>query len=350
MKIANPMSLAKPLKTRRPSSGQAIKPGELASKHDARMKNITLRQLRLFESVATNLSYSRAANYMNLTQPAVSMQIKQLETELGLQLLVKTGKRVTLNQAGEEMLRQTRRVLSQLLITEETMAGFHLTDSTKGGLLHLGVVATAHYFAPALLMAFAKQWPGVKFKLTVDQRENILRMLQAHQLDVAIAGYPPSEADVEAEVFAQNPHYVVAAANHPLSGQQNIPWEALRDEPFIFREPGSATRQFFEHLLQAQSLQVKLSMELSGNETVKQAVIAGMGISFLSAHSFQNEIQADKLAVLDMQNMPKMLDWCLLQRRDSNLTGINMAFRQFVLEHGATHTQCQISRVTASKI
>ncbi len=311
-------------------------------KHNIRMKNLTLRQLRLFEAVATHLSYSRAAEQMSLTQPAVSMQLQQLEAELGLQLLVKTGKRVSLSQAGEEMLRQARRILNQVLIAEDVMAAFHVTEGAKGGLLHLGVVATAHYFAPALLMAFAAHWPGVKFKLTVDRREVILAMLQDHQLDVAIAGYPPSEADVEAETFAHNPHCIVAAADHPLARKRRIHWDALRDEPFIFREPGSATRQFFEHLLQAQSLQVKISMELSGNETIKQAVMAGMGISFLSAHTFQIEMEAGKLAVLDMEDMPKMLDWCLLHRRDSNLSGVNEAFRQFVLEQGSNWAKCKV--------
>jgi DNA-binding transcriptional LysR family regulator len=311
-------------------------------KRETRLKNLTLRQLRLFEAVASNLSYSRAAEQMSLTQPAVSMQVQQLEAELGLQLLIKTGKRVSLSQAGEEMLRQARRILNQVLIAEETLAAFHVSEGARGGLLHLGVVPTAHYFAPALLMAFADHWPEVKFKLTVDRREKILTMLQEHQLDVAIAGYPPSEADVEAETFAQNPHCIVAAAHHPLAKKRHIHWDALRDEAFIFREPGSATRQFFEHLLQAQSLQVKLSMELSGNETIKQAVMAGMGISFLSAHTFQIEIEAGKLVVLDMENMPKMLDWCLLHRRNSNLLGVSGAFRKFVLSQGAALVKCRI--------
>ena len=307
-----------------------------------RMKNLSLRQLRIFEAVAANLSYSRAAEQLSLTQPAVSMQVQQLESDLGLQLLVKTGKKVSLSQAGQEMLRQARRILNQVLIAEEALSAFHITDGAKGGLLHLGVVPTAHYFAPALLMAFADVWPGVTFKLTVDRREKILAMLQEHQLDVAIAGYPPSEADIEAETFAKHPHCIVAAANHPLARKRRIHWDALRDEPFIFREPDSATRQFFEHLLQAQSLQVKVSMELSGNETIKQAVMAGMGISFLSAHTFQIELEAGKLAVLDMEDMPKMLDWCLLHRRDSTLMGINGAFREFVLAQGSDLAKCRI--------
>lgn len=307
-----------------------------------KLRNLTLRQLRLFEAVAAHLSYSKAAEVMNVTQPAVSMQIQQLEAELGLQLLVKSGRKVSLSQAGEEMLRQSRRILNQVLLAEEAMGVFHPTEGGYGGLLHLGVVSSAHYFAPALLMDFAKHWPGVKFKLTVDRREKILAMLQDHQLDVAIAGYPPSEADVEAETFAQNPHCVVASANHPLAKKRRVDWDALRNEPFIFREPGSATRHFFEHLIQAQSLQVRLSMELSGNETIKQAVIAGMGISFLSAHTFQVELEASKLAVLQMEDMPKMLDWCLLHRRNSSLSGVNQAFREFVLTEGAALVLCKM--------
>ena len=329
------------------SSGISRKSKLLQQEHNSLgrenyLKNLTLRQLRLFEAVATNRSYSRAAEQMNVTQPAVSMQVQQLEAELGLQLLVKVGKKVTLSQAGEEMLRQSRLILNQVLIAEEAVAAFHMTDGSRGGLLHLGVVPTAHYFAPRLLMAFAQEWPGVKFKLTVDRRDAILGMLQEHQLDVAIAGYPPSEADVEAETFARHPHCIVAAADHPLAKKRRITWEALKDEPFIFREPNSATRQFFEHLVQAQSLQVKVSMELSGNETIKQAVMAGMGISFLSAHTFQIELEAGRLAVLHLEDMPKMLDWCLLHRRHSFLAGVNGAFRAFVMKHGASLAQCRI--------
>ncbi len=327
-----------------PRQKPGLTPAERSSPapRDSRLKNLTLRQLRLFEAVATQLSYSRAAEQMSLTQPAVSMQMQQLQAEMGLLLLVKAGRGVALSPAGEEMLRQTRRILHQVRMAEGAVEAFHVQDGGSGGLLHLGVVPTAHYFAPALLMAFAQQWPGVKFKLTVDRRETILAMLQEHQLDVAIAGYPPSEADVEAETFAQNPHCIVASATHPLAQQKAIAWDALRDEPFIFREPGSATRQFFEHLLQAQSLQVRVSMELSGNETIKQAVMAGMGISFLSAHAFQVELDVGKLAVLDMRDMPKLLDWCLLHRRNASLLGVNQAFRLFVMAEGERLAACRI--------
>jgi DNA-binding transcriptional LysR family regulator len=309
--------------------------------HESRLKNLTLRQLRFFEAVASQLSYSRAAEQLHVTQPAVSMQVHQLESDLGLLLLVREGRKVSLSHAGLEMLRQTRRILNQVLLADETITALHRAESSSGGLLHLGVVPTAHYFAPRLLMAFARTRPDAKFKLTVDRRDVILGMLQERRLDIAIAGYPPSESDVEAESFARHPHCIVASADHPLVGERHVRWSALKGEPFIFREPDSATRKFFEHLLQAQALQVKVSMELSGNESIKQAVMAGMGISFLSAHTFQIELEARRMAVLDLVGMPKMLDWCLLHRRDSQLTGANESFRRFVLEHGAEITHCQ---------
>ena len=314
-------------------------PYPAAAEINITMKNVTLRQLRIFEAVASTLNFSRAAEQLHLTQPAVSMQISQLQEDAGVQLLVKSGKQIRLSQAGEEMLRHARRILDQVRIAEDAMGA---TRAGKGGLLHLGVVPTAHYFAPALLMAFRENHPGISFKLTVERRDRILAMLQEHQIDVAVGGYPPSEADVEAETFARHPHCIVASTNHRLAMQKNIHWDELREESFIFREPGSATRQFLEHLLQSQSLQVNVSMELSGNETIKQAVMVGMGISFLSAHVFQVELAAGRMAVLDVLDMPKMLDWCLLHRRDSVPSDLSASFRDFVLKDGAAFAACRL--------
>jgi len=304
------------------------------------MKNLTLRQLRAFEAAASTLSFSRAAEQLHLTQPAVSMQIRLLEDELGQPLFHKQGRGLQLSDAGQELLRHARHILGVIRQAEESLSS--LQQGGTRGQLHLGVVPTANYFAPLLMMAFRERFPEVKLKLSVDRRDTILAMLNDHRIDVAIAGYPPSEADVEAEAFARHPHCIVAAPDHPLVGQRGIAWEALRAEPFIFREPGSATRGFLEHLLQAQSLQVNVTMELSGNETIKQAVMAGMGISFMSAHAFQIERAAGRMAVLDLVDMPKLLDWCLLHRRESVLSGVNAAFREFVLEQGAALTRCEV--------
>lgn len=302
------------------------------------MKNLSLRQLQVFEAVAETLSYSGAADRLGITQPAVSMLMRQLEADAGVALTLRQGRRMDLTAAGAMFLSYARGIVRQVRAAEDALASVR---SGSAGRLHLGVVTTANYYAPQLLMAFQRRMPGVAVKLSVVRRDEVLAMLKDHRIDVAIAGHPPGEADVEAEAFARNPHFIVAPPDHPLAGQRRIPWTSLSDEPFIFRETGSATRQFLEHLLLSKSLKVNVTIELAGNETVKQAVMAGMGISFMSAHAVQVELGAGRMVVLDVVDMPKWLDWCLLHRRDHQLEGINAAFREFVLQHGSTVAACR---------
>ena len=302
------------------------------------MKNLSLRQLQVFDAVAQTLSYSAAAERLGITQPAVSMLMRQLEADAGLPLTLRQGRRMDLTAAGTMLLQHTRAILEQVRGVEESLASL---KSGRSGHLHLGVVSTANYFAPRLLTEFQRRVPGVSFKLSVGRRDEILAMLKDHRIDVAIAGHPPGEADVEAETFARHPHCIFAPPGHPLVGRRGIAWRDLRDEPFIFRETGSATRQFLEHLLLSQSLNVNVTIELAGNETVKQALMAGMGISFLSAHAVQVELAASRIAVLDVVDMPKWLDWCLLHRRDSQLVGLSAAFREFVLAQGSSVAACR---------
>jgi DNA-binding transcriptional LysR family regulator len=317
------------------------------------MKNLNLRHLRIFETIASCGSFTSAAEQLGMSQPAVSMQLRQLETDLGT-VLFERPQRQRLTDAGRDLLQHARVILAQARAAEEAMA-MHEAEArgtasgastgVRGprGLLHLGVVSTAHYFAPRLLNAFHQRHPDVRLKLTVAKRSEVLAMLQEHRLDIAITGYPPSEADLEAASFARHPHCIVAHPGHALAQRRGLAWADLRDADFIFREAGSATRQFLEHLLQSQSIQIKLGMELAGNETIKQAVMCGMGISFLSAHTFQVELGAGLMAVLDVQGMPKHIDWCFVQRRDTVLTGVNAAFRQFVFEEGAALAACRVA-------
>jgi LysR family transcriptional regulator, low CO2-responsive transcriptional regulator len=301
------------------------------------MKNFTLRGLRIFEVAATCESYSRAAEVLELSQPAVSMQVRQFEEEVGVRLFEKHARGVALTDAGRALLVHARDILARVRVAEDAMASL---QGVFRGQLHLGVISPAHYFAPWLMQAFRSLYPDVRMKLTVAARDELLAALQEHRLDVAIAGFPPAHAAIEAETFARHPHCIVAAAGHRLAGRRAITWEELRDEPFVYREAGSATRQFLEHLLQSRKLQVNVTTELQGNETIKQAVMAGMGISFMSAHAIQVELAAERIVVLDVEGMPKMLDWCLLHRRDAPLSGVNLLFRNFVLDRGAEVTAC----------
>ena len=307
---------------------------------------MNLRQLKVFEAVVSLGGFSRAAEHLDLTQPAVSMLVRQLEKELRI-VLFEPKDRKRLSPAGRELLLYARRILAQVRDAESAMA-FHENAANPSsaqaprGLLHLGVVSPAHYFAPRLLHEFHQRHPDVRLKLTVAKRAEILEMLVEHQLDIAITGYPPSEADLDAGSFARHPHCIVAPPDHPMLARAGIELTDLQNEDFIFREHGSATRLFLEQLLQAQSLQVRLGMELAGNETIKHAVMCGLGISFLSAHVVQIELDAGRIAILDVVDMPKYIDWCFIHRRDTPLTAVNKAFKKFVFDEGARIAACQV--------
>jgi LysR family transcriptional regulator, low CO2-responsive transcriptional regulator len=201
--------------------------------------HLTLRQLKVFEAVARHLNYTRAAEELFLTQPAVSMQIKQLEESLGVTLFEQLGKRVHLTDTGREVLSYAR-TITQLL--EELESVLDRGKGVTGGRLRISVATTANYFIPTLLAAFNKRFPGVTVTLDVTNRESLLRQLNENVVDVVIMGQPPAGLDVEAEAFLENPLVVVAPPGHPLAGAKRIPLARLQDEVFLVREPGSGTR------------------------------------------------------------------------------------------------------------
>jgi DNA-binding transcriptional LysR family regulator len=207
------------------------------------MKNITLRQLRVFESVARHLSFSRAAEELHLTQPAVSMQVKQLESMVGLPLTEQLGKKIFLTGAGSEVARHARVIAQQLREATESLAAM---KGVRGGQLRIGVVSTAKYFAPRLLTDFRARHPGVELCLGVHNRGTIVRQLADNEIDLAIMGRPPKEVDTVAEAFASHPLVIVAAADHPLAGKKKLEPADLGNETFLIREPGSGTRAAME--------------------------------------------------------------------------------------------------------
>lgn len=308
------------------------------------MRNLTLRGLRVFEAAATTGSFSRAGELMGMTQSAVSQQIRQLEDELGTRLFDTQARPIRLSDAGAELLRHCRVILAQVSVAEDALSTL---QGQFRGQVHVGVVSPGQYFVPRLLAAFRRQHPELRLKLSQGRRDHLLLMLAERQIDLLIGGYPPAEAEVEAEVFARHPHCVIAAPDHHLAGHHALPWSALRDDTFILREAGSATRAFLEHLLQMQRLQVRADVELQGPEAIKAAVMAGMGISFASAHTFQSELAAGRLVVLDVQETPKQLDWCVLTRRDTPLSATQRLLRDHILAHGTQAAACQLGPFSA---
>lgn len=296
------------------------------------MRNVTLRQMRVFTTVARHLSFTRAARELHLTQPAVSQQIKLLEAEVGMPLFEQIGRKVQLAPAGTELLRYAHQTIELLREAGESLAAMR---GLKRGVLQLGAVSTAKYFAPSLLSAFTPAYPEVTIKFAVGNREEVIKHLAGNEIDLAIMGRPPRELDTDAEAFARHPLVIIASPSHPLAGKRKIPLRQLAGEQFLIREEGSGTRASMEHVFRERRVPFRVSMEVSSNETIKQAVMAGMGISFLSAHTIGLELAAGKLAILDVAGLPIMRDWYVIHLREKRLSPIAGAFRQFLLERGA---------------
>jgi len=294
--------------------------------------HVTLRQMRVFAAVSRHLSFTRAARELHLTQPAVSQQVKLLEREVGLPLFEHVGRRITLAPAGAELFAYVSEALELLREAGESLAALR---GLRRGVLKLGAVSTAKYFAPSLLSAFRDQYPEVAVKLAIANREEIIRQLAANEIDVVIMGRPPRELETDATAFAKHPLVIIAPPAHPLCARKRMPLAALAGEEFLIREEGSGTRASMEHVFRECQVPLRILMEISSNETIKQLVIAGMGISFLSAHTVGLEIASRRLALLDVAGLPIVRDWFVIHLREKQLAPIAAAFRTFLLEHGS---------------
>lgn len=309
------------------------------------MRHATLRQLKVFECVARHLSFTRAAEELHLTQPAVSIQVKQLEGHVGVALFEQIGRKIHLTQAGVEMRQHCRAIIQRYREAEEAMQQH---KGVSGGRLNVAVNSAGDYFFPRLLAEFVRRHPGVKFNLTTHNRAQLLQQLADNLTDLAIMGRPPEDRDTVNEPFAPHPYVVVAPAGHPLAGRARIPLAALVRERFVIRERGSDTAiamaQGFGRLL----ARLDIGMESKSNETIKQAVIAGMGIGFLSAHTLTLERQVGSAVILDVQGFPLMLHWHVVHRRDKRLPPVASEFMRFLLAEGAALIE-QITRFSAQR-
>jgi DNA-binding transcriptional LysR family regulator len=296
------------------------------------MKHATLRQLKVFEAVARLLSFSRAAQALHLTQPAVSTQIRKLSEHAGLPLFEQMGKKIYLTPAGVELLHHSRLIIQQFADAEASMTQF---QGVAGGKLNVAVISAGDYFFPRLLVEFARRHQGVTLNLSVHNREGLLAHLADNLTDLAVMVRPPTGADTLAETFAPHPYLIVAAPIHPLAAEQRITLARVVREPFVVREQGSDTWQSMADGLGRHLAKLNVAMEIKSTETIKQAVIAGMGISFLSAHTVSRELRAGSLVALAVQGFPLMLNWYVVQRRGKRLPPVAQAFKQFLHSDGA---------------
>lgn len=291
-------------------------------------RHLTIRQLEVLAAVGREGSVTAAAESLHLTQPAVSMQLRQLEEQLDLALFETVGRRLQITEPGKELVRLAVELLARLDDLQQT------ARSLRGvgiGRVRLGVVSTAKYFAPRLLAQFAKLHPGLEFKLTIHNRAEIIDQLQSYSIDLGIMGQPPEGLHFEGTPFAPNPLVAVAAPSHPLSLRRGLKPEDLAEQPFVVREPGSGTRSAMDRYFADNEVKVRQVMEADSNETIKQAVMAGIGLGFLSLHTVRPELAAGRIAVLDVFGLPLRRQWYVVHSRQRRLTPAAEEFQQYLL-------------------
>jgi DNA-binding transcriptional LysR family regulator len=292
----------------------------------------TLHQLKVFETVARQGSFTRAAEELYITQPTVSSQIKQLSKAIGLPLFEQIGKRLYLTDAGKELLHTCQEIFTQLDNFEMTVADL---QGAKQGQLRLAVITTAKYFVPRLLGSFCQKYPGIDISLQVTNHQEITRRMLENQDDLYIMSEPPQELDLNSEAFLSNPLVVVANKNHPLVGKENIALKNLNGESFIMREQGSGTRAAVQKLFTKQKVSVQVKLELGSNEAIKQAIAGGLGISVLSQHCLISEGITGELAILDVEKFPIKRNWYVAHLAGKQLSVIAQTFLDYLLNASA---------------
>jgi DNA-binding transcriptional LysR family regulator len=298
------------------------------------MRNVTIRQLRALTAVARTGSVTRAAVLLHLTPPAVTLQLQALQQEVGVPLVGRGPAGMVLTDAGREVAAAATRIDSVLGECEAVLGDL---AGARRGAVGAGITSTAKYFVPRALGAFSRRHPGLELRLVVGNRAATIAGLRDHSLDLVIMGQPPEDLAVEATIIGRHPHVIVTTTDHPLARQKHVRPAALETEIFLVREQGSGTRNLMQRFFADAGVSPRIGMELDSNETIKQAVLAGLGIAFLSAHTIELEVQTGRLAVLDVDGLPAMRQWYAVHLADRRLTLAARALHEFLVTEAATY-------------
>lgn len=310
------------------------------------VRELTLRQLRALSTLERTRSVTAAAKQLNLTQPAVTLQLRNLQELAGLPLIQRTGDGMLLTDAGREVLKLGERIEAAIASCEtslEMMAG------KTAGRISIGAVSTSKYFVPFAISGFSKLHPNVEIALTIGNRQEISTALRGYDLDFAIMGRPPVDIDMNVHLIGDHPHVIIAPTAHRLARKSRMKFADLAGETFLMREPGSGTRGLMEQLFEQAGVRPNIGMAMSSNETIKQAVIAGLGIAFISAHTVATELDERRLVTLDVAGLPIVRQWFVLSRKDKVLLPPAQAMLDFLSARGAeflprTHGRVRLTR------
>ncbi len=298
------------------------------------MRNVTLKQLRVLAAVVRTGSVTGAAQQLNVSPPAVTLQMQLLQDQAGLPLVERNATGTTATDAGAEILRAVDQIET---ILADCSAALAAISGTKTGMVSVGVISTAKYFAPRVLGAFARAYPGIELRITIGNRAEMIEGLNRYSIDLAVMGRPPDQLDVEEGVIGVHPHVIIAPADHPLARERAIAPARLQGETFLVREPGSGTRGLMERFFAEAGVAPRIGMEIGSNETIKQAVIAGLGIAFISGHTIDSGLATRSLAILDVAGLPIIRQWWVVHLRQRRLMPAAAAIRAFFIEEGSRY-------------
>jgi DNA-binding transcriptional LysR family regulator len=295
---------------------------------------VNLHQLKIFDAVARHRSYTRAAQELHLTQPAVSAQVRDLERALGAPFFERVGRQISFTAAGRELHAYARRILD--LVEEARTAMEDLKRLGRGRVTVAAVSTAGAYVVPPLLGAFRARHPGIVISLEVTNRATVHRRLTDNEADLTIMGRPPEGIPHVAKPFLSDQLVVVAGSGSPLARMGRLPLERLAREPFVTREPGSGTRLAAEEVFREHGITAQISLELGNTSAVKEAVAAGLGVAILSRHALTQELRLRRLVVLNVEGFPVSRQWYVVHREDKRLSHAARAFMEFLLTSAET--------------
>ena len=292
--------------------------------------NITIRQLKVFQKVAILQSFTRASKALYLTQPAVSMQIKQLEEAVGLKLFDRQGRQISLTDAGDEIRLLSDSVLQQI---DETQHQLEQIASGDRGKLRLAVATTVASVATRLMARFNEQNPAMSLHFTVTNRNGLIQLLENNEIDIVIMGLPPAELELDTQELMANPLVIIAPPTHPLCDlDRSVSLNTLFKQDFILREPSSGTRLAIERFLNTQGRSLLSSIEMNSNDAIKQSVAEGLGLGIVSVHTVTKELKQGDLKLIDATGFPLHRSWYLVQPKGKRLSLLSERFKSYVIE------------------
>ena len=303
------------------------------------MRRLTLKQLQTVRAVAECGTIATAADILRVTPAALTARIKLLEGDVGLSFFDRASGRLRLTDAGQEVVATTIRMEMLLVELGNTLAAI---KGKHAGRISVGIVSTAKYFAPRLVAAFSKQNPRIELSLSIGNRQETIRALRDYGTDIALMGQPPTDFSVVSQAIGAHPQVIIAPLDHPLVGRPGLSRADLAAESFIIREDGSGTRTVFDYFFDGGN-RPHIKFEIGSNETIKQAVMAGLGLSLISAHTIEAELATGRLAVLDVEGLPIVRQWYLVRRANWTPTPVGEAIWDFTTARAAEFMPALIS-------